>query len=148
MVPGTPLAAWTGPDGSSLVLYRTLPVPGSTATMLAEAVGNRLESLPQTELVVKQITTVGSAHAARVEAVGPGTGDALAQSGLGLPVAPQGKSLVPTRQVNFVFPRPSETICLTWHLPQRAHKRIAPDIEATVKTVQFPSSGPQRAQGY
>ena len=29
-VPGTPLAAWAGPSGSSLVVYRTLPAPTSS----------------------------------------------------------------------------------------------------------------------
>ncbi len=36
-VPGVALAAWAGPDGSSLVVYRTLPAPGGTAAMIAEA---------------------------------------------------------------------------------------------------------------
>ena len=55
MVPGTPLAAWSGPDGSSLVIYRTLWVPGGSAEMLAEALGNRLENLPGLKLLVKRV---------------------------------------------------------------------------------------------
>ena len=34
MVPGVPLRAWSGPDGASLVLYRTLPVPGASGMSL------------------------------------------------------------------------------------------------------------------
>ncbi len=56
MVPGTPLAAWSGPDGSSLVAYRTLP--GASPEMLAEALGNRLENLPGLKLLVKRSETL------------------------------------------------------------------------------------------
>jgi hypothetical protein len=148
MVPGTPLLAWSGPEDSSLVVYRTLPIPHASAAMLAEAAGNRLESLPQTRLLVKQTETIGGVAAARVEAIAPGTGDALAPSGLGAPVAPDGKPLFPTRQVMLVFARPGETICVRWHLPERAHERIAPEIEDTVKSLKFDSRGKQQTQRY
>ena len=45
-VPGVALAAWAGPEGSSLSLYRTLPAPGGSPAMIAEALANRLENLP------------------------------------------------------------------------------------------------------
>ena len=45
--------------GSSLVLYRTLWVPGGSAAMIAEALGNRLENLPGLRLLVKRTETVG-----------------------------------------------------------------------------------------
>ncbi len=38
-VPGVALAAWAGPDGSSLVLYRTLPAPGGTAAHDCRRIG-------------------------------------------------------------------------------------------------------------
>ena len=121
-----PLAAWSGPDGSSLVVYRTLWVPGASAEMLAEALGNRLENLPGLRLLVKRSEIVAGMPAARVEVVAPGTGDALAASGLGKPIEPAGKTLVPTRQVTLAFSRPGDTIYLTWHIPEASYERIAP----------------------
>ncbi len=148
MVPGTPLRAWTGPEGSSLVVYRTLPVPGSNAAMLAEALGNRLLSLPETRLLVKETAAMSGTTAARVEAVAPGTGDALAPSGLGTPVAPDGKALVPTRQVTLVFGRPGETVCVCWHMPEKAHDQIAAQIDEALETLRFTAGGKSQAQGY
>ena len=58
-------------------------------------------------------------QAARVEVIAPGTGDAVAPSGLGEPIEPSGKTLMPTRQVTLAFARPTETIYMTWHMPER-----------------------------
>jgi hypothetical protein len=140
MVPGTPLAAWSGPDGSSFVIYRTLWVPGGSAEMLAEALGNRLDNLPGLKLVVKRTETAAGVQAARIEVIAPGTGDALAPSGLGEPITPPGKMLSPTRQVTLAFARPDHTIYLTWHIPQRSYDRIEPDIRATLQSLRFDSS--------
>jgi hypothetical protein len=139
MVPGTPLAAWSGPDGSSFVIYRTLWVPGGSAEMFAEALGNRLDNLPGLKLVVKRAETAAGAQAARVEVIAPGTGDALASSGLGEPNTPPGKTLSPTREVTLAFARPDHTIYLTWHVPQRSYDRIEPDIRATIQSLRFDS---------
>ena len=147
-VPGVPLAAWTGPDGSSLVLYRTLPAPGGSAKMIAEALANRLENLPELRLVVHRTETVGETTAARVEVVAPGTGDALAPSGTGKPIAPAGKTLIPTREVTLGFHRPDATLFLTWDDPRVVVRRIAPDIKATLETVRFTSSGKPSFYGY
>jgi hypothetical protein len=140
-VPGTALAAWAGPDGSSLVLYRALPVPGGTAAMIAEALGNRLENLPGLRLVVKRTEKVAGTTAVRVEVVAPGFGDAMAPSGTGSPIALDGKVLVPTRQVTLGFVRPAETLYLTWHVPESSHARIGPQIDATLESLRFTSSG-------
>jgi hypothetical protein len=137
MVPGAPLAAWSGPDGSSLVAYQTLWVPGGSAEMLAEALGNRLENLPELKLLAKRVETVAGVPAARVEVVAPGTGDALAPSGLGAPIEPSGKSLIPTRQVTLAFARPSGTIYLTWHMPEASHDRIEQEIRAAIDSLRF-----------
>jgi len=148
VVPGVPLAAWSGPDGSSLVLYRTLWVPGGTAEMLSEALGNRLENLPGLRLLVKRTETVDGRHAARVEAVAPGTGGALAASGMGTPLERAGKTLVPTRQVTVGFARPDNTLYLTWHIPESSYERIAPEIEATLESLRFSASGRPSSRGY
>ncbi len=135
MVPGTPLAAWSGPDGSSLVAYRTLWVPGGSADMLAEALANRLENLPDLRLLVKRSEIVASMPAARVEVVAPGTGDSLAASGIGKPIEAAGKTLIPTRQVTLAFTRPSDTIYLTWHVPEQSYERIEPEIRSTLQSL-------------
>ncbi len=139
-VPGVPLAAWTGPDGSSLVLYRTLPAPGGSAKMIGEALANRLANLPGLTVVVHRTETVGEITAARVEVVAPGTGDALAPSGTGIPTAPAGKSLLPTREVTLGFHRPEATLFLTWNIPESSYERVAPEIETTLESVRFTTS--------
>jgi hypothetical protein len=140
-VPGVALAAWAGPDGSSMVLYRTLPAPRGTAAQIADALANRLENLPGLRVVVKRTESVADTSAARIEVVAPGTGDAIAPSGTGAAFAPEGKSLVPTRQVTVGFVRPSETLYLVWHMPESSHDRITPDIDATLQSFRFTSSG-------
>jgi hypothetical protein len=140
VVPGVPLAAWSGPDGSSLVLYRTLWVPGGTAEKLTEALANRLDNLPGLQLLVRRTETVAGAGAGRVEAVAPGTGDALAASGMGTPLQPDGKTLFPTRVVTLAFARPAETLYLTWHMPESSYPQIAPEIEATLASLRFSAS--------
>jgi hypothetical protein len=147
-VPGVSLAAWTGPDGSSLVLYRTLPAPGGSAKMIGEALANRLSNLPGLKLVVHRMETVGEVSAARVEVVAPGTGDALAPSGTGTPIAPTGKSLLPTREVTLGFHRPDATLFLTWNIPESAYGRLAPEINATLESVRFAARGTPSFSGY
>jgi hypothetical protein len=105
--------------------------------MLAEALGNSLESLPDLKLLVKRVETVAGVPAARVEVVAPGTGDALAPSGLGTPIGPPGQSLIPTRQINLAFARKSATIYLTWHMPEGAYNRIEPEIRTTLQSLRF-----------
>jgi hypothetical protein len=136
-VPGVPLAAWAGPDGSSLVIYRALPAPGYTPAMIAEGLANRMENLPELRLVVKRTETVARTNAARVEVVAPGTGDALAPSGLGTPRTPDAKTLIPTRQVTMGFLKPSGTIYLSWIAPESSYSLIAPQIEATLESIRF-----------
>jgi hypothetical protein len=147
-VPGVAQAAWAGPDGSSLVLYRTLPTPDGTAAMIAEALGNRLENLPGLQLVVKRTEKVDGTTVARVEVVAPGFGDVIAPSGTGTPIALAGKSLIPTRQITFGFVRPGETLYLTWHMPESSHTRIAPQIDTTLESLRFTSSGKMATYGY
>jgi hypothetical protein len=137
MVPGTPLAAWSGPKGSSLVVFRTLPAPGASADSLADGLANRLTNLPGLSLEVKRTEEIGGSRAGRVEAVAPGTGDALAPSGVGTPIAPEGKTLQPTRQVTVALPRANGPLYLSWHLPESAYSRVAPEIESTLKGLKL-----------
>src|SRR5260370_20203489 len=52
-VPGRPLAAWSGPGGASLVVYRSLPEPRGRASALAEGLVNRLHNPPCLRVVVR-----------------------------------------------------------------------------------------------
>ncbi|MEJ7639520.1 MAG: hypothetical protein WKF75_16475, partial [Singulisphaera sp.] len=119
-VPGTPLAAWSGPAGGagSLVVYLALPIPDGTAKGLTEGLANRLTNLPGYRVVGRRTETWSGLEAARVDAVAPGMGDRLAASGLGKAVALEGRPLVPTRQVTLGFPRASDTLYLVWHAPE------------------------------
>jgi hypothetical protein len=141
MVPGVPLAAWSGSEGSSLVVYRTLPVPGGSAATITEGLANRLENLPGLQVRERRTETVAGLSAARVEVVAPGTGDALAPSGVGTPVAPAGKSLLPTRRVILGFSGPVETLYFTWHIPESSYDRIAPEVQATLDSLHFTTRG-------
>jgi len=135
-----PLAAWSGPEGSSLVIYRGLPIPGGTAATIALALSTRLENLPGVQVVERRIEQLGGVAAARVEIVAPGSGDALAPSGAGTPVAPEGTSLVPTREITLGFVRPGDTVYLTWHHPESSRDRIGPEISATIDSLRLASS--------
>src|SRR5207248_3181479 len=132
MVPGVPLAAWSGPDGSSLVVYRTIPVPGGSAAMIADGLANRLENLPGLQVRERGTESVAGTTAARVEVVAPGTGDALAPSSAGSPVAPADRPLMPTHQVTLGFVQPDRTLYFTWHVPESAYDRIKPEIQAAL----------------
>ena len=136
-VPGIPLAAWAGPHGATLMVYRTLPAPGGSPAMIAEALANRLENLPESRLLVNRTEKIGETTLARVEVVAPGTGDALAPSGSGPPMAPAGKTLIPTREVTVGFHRPNATLFLTWNCPESSYERIAAEIRSTLETVRF-----------
>ncbi|HEV3164631.1 MAG TPA: hypothetical protein VGZ22_11435 [Isosphaeraceae bacterium] len=147
IVPGTPLAAWSGPQGSSLVLYKTLPIPQGTAATVATDFTNRLTNLPGLEVKAQRTETWGGHEAARVEVVAPGTGDALAPSGTGTAIAPKGKTLVPTHRVALAFLRPTDTLWLTWHYPDSASAEIAPQIEATLRSLRL-SQAAAASQSY
>jgi hypothetical protein len=140
MVPGSALAAWSGPAGSSLVAYRALPMPGGSAGAFATALANRLENLPGFTLVVNRAETIAGATAARVEAIAPGIGARLVPSGTGIPVAPEGMTAAPTRQVTVAFVRGDLTLVFVWHVFDASYAQIAPDIETTLESLRFTSS--------
>ncbi|MGE3822100.1 MAG: hypothetical protein AB7I30_22020 [Isosphaeraceae bacterium] len=141
-VPGTPLAAWSGPTGESLVVSRSLPIPGGTAESVGRALTTRLSYLPGLSVVDRSTATVAGRPASRVEVVAPGTGDRLAPTGLGHPVAPEGRSLAPTRRVTITIPRSGDTLALTWHAPESAAEKLAEAVEATLGTIRLGEDAP------
>jgi hypothetical protein len=124
LVPGKVLGAWSGPEGAVLVLYQTLPSPGADVDKLRVELVNRLASLPEARVVHEGRLNLGEVPALRVDIVAPGTGQALAPSGLGSPAAPEGVKLVPTRRVTLAIPRGSDTVWLTCHFPDSARDRF------------------------
>jgi hypothetical protein len=131
-VPGTPLAAWRGPEGSALVLFRTLPDPDGDAESALAELTSRLQNLPGYRVVVGRVAEVGGRKAARVEVVAPGTGDAIAPTGTGVPVAPPGKALVPTHWTALVLPGRRGTIRLACYYPESARATLAPIVDEAI----------------
>jgi len=137
VVPGTPIAAWAGPRGASLVVYTTLPIPSPDDAALAAELATRSENLPGVSILAQGVETRDGLAAARVEMVGPGTGGAFVPSGIGRPIAPAGVTILPTRRVVVSFPRRSDTLHLVWHYPDSAHPEIGPGVEATLGSLKI-----------
>jgi hypothetical protein len=132
VVPGRAIAAWTGPEGSSLVVYRALPAPRTDAEGLVREMTTRMENLPDLRVIKAGVRTVAGVSAAWVEIVAPGTGDALAPSGLGKPIAPEGKRLVPTRRVAIGIAGRDQIVWFLWHSPESAASSLATEVDAAV----------------
>jgi hypothetical protein len=149
MAPGRALAAWKGPEGSSLVIYRTLPVPGGgSAETIVESLANRLTNLPELKVLARRTEALAGTTAARVEVLAPGFGDALAPSGIGKPIALEGKTLVPTHEVTIGIPRAAGPVYLTWHAPESAFGRIAPEIEVALRGLTLSPDTRQSTDSY
>jgi hypothetical protein len=136
MVPGSVISAWSGPEGASLVAFTSLPIPSPDAGALGREMAIRWLNLPGVTVEGSSEVTYSGLKAARVEAVGPGTGSAFAPSGIGTPVAPKGKTLIPTRRITVVFPRGGDTLTLEWHFPDSSRAAITPMIESTLRSVR------------
>jgi len=146
-VPGTPLAAWSGPGGASLVAYLGLPVPGGRSESVALALVNRLENNPGLRVVSRSAAKLGTLDAARVDVVAPGTGDALAPVGRGSPLAEGGKPLRPTRCVVVTAVRPADTVTLVWHAPEVDAAALESQIGATLRALKV-EGGPLSTSSY
>jgi hypothetical protein len=136
-VPGTPLAAWSGPGGASLVVYRSLPVPDGRASDIAGAIVTRLASNPGLRVVAQTEEKLSGLDAARVDIVAPGTGDALAPSGRGVPLAPGSMPLKPTRRIVVTIVRPADTLALVWHAPEASVEVLETQVRATLQSLKI-----------
>jgi hypothetical protein len=148
MVPGRALAAWSGPEGSSFVVYRGLPAPGASAARLAEGLANRLTNLPELKILDRRELTLAGVPAVRIDLVAPGFGDALAPSGTGTPIALDGKALTPTRQATVVLARAAGPISFTWHAPEAAWPQVAPQIESTLASLSLAADSATSSSSY
>jgi hypothetical protein len=116
-------------------------MPGGSPAAVVVALANRLENLPGLTLKEKRVETLGGTSAARVEVVAPGTGDALAPSGSGTPIAAEGTTLVPTRQVTLGFVRSEGTFYIALHAPEASYSQIEPEIKTILASLRFTTSG-------
>jgi len=137
-VPGEPIAAWSGPQGSTLIVYRALPIPGGTPESIATTLVHSLTNLPGIEIQSRRVQIVDGRAVARVEIIGPGTGDALAPSSTGKPTPPPGKSLIPTRELILGLPGREETLYFSWGIPESGREQLLPEIEATIASLRLP----------
>ena len=137
-----------GPRARRWSLYRTLPAPGGSPAMIAEALANRLENLPGLR---RGRPSDGKGRrddrgAGRGGRAGhrqrPGTQRSRHTDRSGWQDAgshPRGDSGFPQARCD-ALP----------HLgcPESSYDRIAPDIKATLETVRFTSSGQPSFSGY
>jgi len=147
-VPGRALAAWSGPEGSSFVIYQGLPTPRGTAATVAEGLVNRLTNLPQLRILERKEETLAGVPSVRVDLAAPGFGDSVAPSGVGVPMAPEGKTLIPTRQATIVIARNGGPLFLTWHAPESAWPRIDADIQSTLGKFTLAADSPTASSSY
>ena len=135
VVPGIALAAWKGPEGASLVLFRSLWIPGGDPAALAREYATRFENFPGVQVIAQGVVTVpGAGRAARIDLTGPGTGSAFVnRTGTSKPAegdAPE----VATYRVAVALPRSQETLWLLWHFPESARERVLPSINRLFET--------------
>ncbi len=128
-VPGVRLAAWSGPDGAALILYRTLPIPEARPSALARELANRLTNLPGVRVIRPDPSGTNPDTHALVEVLGPGNSTGMAPSGLGEPRSAAGGPLVPTRQLTAVQTAAEQTLWLTCIYPDAAHDRLGPVVD-------------------
>ncbi|WP_165245316.1 DUF1795 domain-containing protein [Paludisphaera soli] len=148
LAPGVRLAAWSGPEGSSLTIYRKLPIPGGTAEQVVESMANRLTHLPGFQVLERRVETIAGVPAARVEVVAPGTGSEIAPSSVNKATAPEGTTLTPTREITIGFPRRDGTLFLAWRMPESARLAVTPQVEAALAGMALPPDAAPTTSSY
>ncbi len=111
VVPGTVLEAFetATPSGpASYVIFRSPYAPDTTAAQLTVETRYLLLHLPSLTIQQAKEVSLSGTPAALVEGVAAGTGDALAPTGLGKPVLPEGARLQPTHFAWLRVPREPE----------------------------------------
>jgi hypothetical protein len=136
IVPGTPLALWTGPGSSSLTLYRSIAIPDPDPAALARETAQRYENFAGVTVHRADAMALKSGPtAARVEATGPGSGDAWVPTPMGQPVPKEGRPVVPTARLLLGIPRPADTIWLVAHYPESARDQVRPALDAAIDSL-------------
>ncbi len=154
LVAGKPIGSWSGPEGSSLSIFQVLPTPEiarglarpeAVAKTISVELANRATNLPGAKVLKSEVATVAGRAAAAVEWSAPGTGDAIAPSGVGTPVAPKGKTLIPTVRITRAIPRATDTIFVMFHAPESVEARLRPEIDAALDALRVDEPGAESA---
>jgi hypothetical protein len=132
VAPGEVIAAWSGPENSSLTVYTGLPVPGPDPEGFAKETVTLLQNMPGITEATASAPTIAGGKAARVDVLGMGDGRSFAPSGMGTPIARDGKPPLPTRKVAITFLRPGDTLTIAWHFPESARATVEPFIAAAL----------------
>jgi hypothetical protein len=141
-VPGRALAAWSGPNNASFVVYETLPGPKTEAATLEKELLVRLENLPGLTVHDHRIREIGGSKAAWVDLTVPGFGDTMAPSGLGKAVATEGRALIPTRRLVAAVATPSRNLWFLWHSAEGEAGNLLKQAEAMLATMQITEERP------
>jgi hypothetical protein len=144
-VTGQPVAAWSGPGGSSLVVFTRLPDPEGKPESIATSLTTRLENLPELKFISSAVETVAGLPSARIEAVAPGDGASFAPSGTGKPIGAPGKALVLTRRIVVAFPRANDILTLIWHTPESQAETLEEQVALTLKTLKIDRGQSERS---
>jgi hypothetical protein len=141
VVPGDPLAAWTGPEECSLAIFRALPIPRPDAGALLADWANRLTGFPETRVLSQEVIRVRNRPAFRLEAVALGTGSKWAATSLGVSPSDPEKRLIPTRRVLVGIPEREGTYYVQWTYPERGQDRVKPAIEQHLRSLGASAAG-------
>ena len=142
VVPGRAIAAWRSSDGGSLVVLRALAAPRTDAAGLASEMTTRLENLPELRIVKSSGRFVGGVQSAIIEIVAPGTGDAIAPSGLGRPIGADDRPLIPTRRIAVGIPGRNQTVWLIWHAPESAAASLSSEVDSVLDGLRIDDPPP------
>ena len=120
VVPGTVIAAWAGPEGATLSVATSLPIPNPSASALATEFANRMANTPGVRVDSTRIEAVDRKESARVDLV---ERDA-------------------DRRVIVAISLRNHTVLLTWTFPNNARATIDPAIAATLGASKIVEQGP------
>ena len=148
LVPGKALEAWEGPEGASLAIFETLPIPNATTESLLEETANRWVNLPEWSIADREMAQVGGAKVGRIEVVAPGSGDSLAPTGQGKAIDPKGRPLKPTRRLAVLIPLPDRTLYLFFHAPENAAQSLQPQWSEILASLKLKPRKSIAAAGY
>lgn len=145
LVPGEVLEAYELPVGSglaSLVVFRSLYRPATTAAQLLIETHHLLLNLPSLEIQSEKTIAIEEKlqqhRAAVVEVTAMGTGKALSPTGTGKPLDPSGHSQIPTRRIWVRIPRgpPAGTLEIFFHCPEAQHTNLKPTWTAILNSLR------------
>jgi hypothetical protein len=156
-VPGEVLEAYEvpSPDGGlgegparpgSLVVFRSIHAPETTAPQLLAATRYLLLNLPSLRIESEREVRLRGAPAAIIEVVATGSGSSLYPTGLGQPRPPPGESgpAVPTRRIWVRIPLGAKrgVLEIFFHAPESVEKSLRPSWDAVLASLEVRKEDP------